>query len=154
MDNLIKQTLINLLPDNAQYIGDLYKEDDYYFCTIEVLSGDNIIFKTREFEVVSIINDLGVYVKIKIDAKYLEYLNACTIKAKSETEQILLKIPVEILSLSPHIKKLLKEISILTLGDLVIHSRTGLSKIKFISEKNIDEIENILSEIGLKLSKK
>lgn len=154
MDNSIKQILINLLPDNAQYIGDLFKEDDYYFCTIEVLSGENIIFKTREFEVVSIINDLGVYIKIKIDAKYLEYLNACSINAKSEAEQILLKIPIEIFSLSPHTKKLLKEISIFTLRDLVSHSPNGLSKIKFISEKIIDDIENILSEVGLKLSKK
>lgn len=154
MENSLKETLINLLPDNAKYIGDLHKDSDCYFCTIEVLSGDNIIFKTKEFEVVSIKNDLGVYVKIKIEATYLEYLNSYHINAKSKAEQVLLNIPIEILSLSPNIKKLLKEISISTVGDLVSHSRNQLSKVKYISEKIIDEIENVISEMGLKLPKK
>lgn len=145
---------MNMLPDNAKYIGDLYKDNDCYFCTIEVLSGDDLIFKTKEFEVVSIKNDLGVYVKIKIEATYLEYLNSYYISAKLEAEQILLNIPIEILSLSTHIKKLLKDISIFTVGDLVSHSRNRLCKVKFISEKIIDEIENVLSEMGLKLSQK
>lgn len=154
MYNTIKDSLLNLLPDNAKYIGDFHRENEYYFCTIEVSSGEKITFKTNEFEVVSIINDIGVYVTIKISAKYLEYLNSYYRSAKLEAEQILLKFPIQNLSLNASVKKLLGEISILTVGDLVNHSRNDLSKIKYIKEKNIDDIENVISEMGLKLSNK
>lgn len=71
----MQQTLLNLLPENANYIGDFYKEDECYFFTIEVPEEEEINFSNK-FQVVSIENRISVYVKVKIGADYLEYLNS------------------------------------------------------------------------------
>lgn len=68
------KTLKNLLPENAQYLGDFYKEDGYYFFTILVPNETTVEFKTKEFEIVAIMNEISVYVKLKISADYLEFL--------------------------------------------------------------------------------
>lgn len=72
----MKSILKQLLPENAKYIGDFYKEDDYYFFTIEVPKETTIEFKTNEFEIVSIENRIAVYVRLKIGADYFEFLKS------------------------------------------------------------------------------
>lgn len=72
----MEKTLINLIPETAKYIGDFYKENEYYFFTIEVPKETKIEFKNNNFEIVSIENKISVFVKLKIGADFLEFLSA------------------------------------------------------------------------------
>ena len=81
----MEKTLINLIPETAKYIGDFYKENEYYCVTIEVPKETSIEFKTKEFEIVSIENKISVFIKLKIGAHYLEYLSAKELNKKERS---------------------------------------------------------------------
>lgn len=62
------------------------------------------------------------------------------------------QVPIEKLAISSSTKKMLTDMSIISVGDLISYTREGLFKIRYMKSKSVDEIENILSGMGLKLT--
>lgn len=87
--------------------------------------------------------------RIELDNRFVRNCNGEKVE---ETEPNVSKVLIEILPLSFSTKKLLAGVSIFSVGDLVKYSRKDLFKIRYLKAKRLDEIENILSLMGLKLS--
>lgn len=76
------------------------------------------------------------------------YYNADNLQNKPNSFQV----PIKMLSLSSSTKKMLADMSIIIVGDLISYTRKGLLKIRYMKSKSVDEIEDILSGMGLKLA--
>jgi DNA-directed RNA polymerase alpha subunit len=63
----------------------------------------------------------------------------------------LLKAPLADLDIEAHTLRILKGKGIETLRDLTALSRKELLRIKFLGERNVDELERLLERIDLKL---
>lgn len=63
----------------------------------------------------------------------------------------LLKAPLADLGMEAHTLRILKGRGIETLRDLTALSRKELLKIKFLGERNVDELEQMLEKMDLKL---
>ncbi|MGX9985469.1 hypothetical protein [Soonwooa purpurea] len=68
------EAIKKILPLNVVYVGDFYKDGDYYYFTIKVPKYESVDLSTTQFEILSIENDICVYVKLRIGVDYLNYL--------------------------------------------------------------------------------
>ena len=70
--NEIRDYIIQHL-SNLKFIGDLRKEDGFYYFNAEVIEDLEAAFDNKIYEVVSIdYSSLGCYIKLKIQASFLE----------------------------------------------------------------------------------
>lgn len=78
------------------------------------------------------------------------YYNADHLQNKPNSFQV----PIEKLAISSFTKKMLTDMLIFSVGDLISYTQEGLLKIRYMKSKSVDEIEDILSGMGLKLAVK
>lgn len=68
----LENTLALMLPDSCEYIGNFYKEDVFYYFTVTIPEDENFEIPYA-CEVVSIENGITLFVRLRIDADWLEY---------------------------------------------------------------------------------
>lgn len=72
MNNIVKYLLENL--QDFEFIGDLRKENGYYYFNVKAIEDLEATFENKFYEVVSIdYSSIGCFVKLKVEANYLEY---------------------------------------------------------------------------------
>ena len=72
MEN-IKNYLLDNLQD-LEFIGDLRKENGYYYFNVQAIEDLQAEIEGKFYEVVSIdYSSIGCYVKLKVEANYLEH---------------------------------------------------------------------------------
>lgn len=71
--HLIKQYIINSL-HNLDFVGDLYKEDGYYYFTVNAIEGKIADFDNTTYHLVSIdYSHLGCYIKLKLTCDFVDF---------------------------------------------------------------------------------
>lgn len=63
-------------------------------------------------------------------------------------------LSIEKLPLTNSVKAILKEQKIFTVGDLVCYTKEGIRKIKYMKGKGSEDVEQVLSDMGLSLGMK
>lgn len=85
---------------------------------------------------------------LKITVSFYKHKNDTS---NSKPNEGFKKIPINKLSLSASILNRLKEQGVYTVGDLLNFTPEGLSKIRYMKSKSIDNIVEVLGGMGLKL---
>ena len=63
-------------------------------------------------------------------------------------------LSIDKLPLTQSVKAILKEQKIFTVGDLVCYTKEGIRKIKYMKGKGSEDVEQVLSDMGLSLGMK
>ena len=63
-------------------------------------------------------------------------------------------LSIDKLPLTDSVKAILKEQKIFTVGDLVCYTKEGIRKIKYMKGKGSEDVEQVLSDMGLSLGMK
>ena len=80
-----------------------------------------------------------------------------SLKIQTETnngEPSTFRLSIDKLPLTYSVKAILKEQKIFTVGDLVCYTKEGIRKIKYMKGKGSEDVEQVLSDMGLSLGMK
>ena len=65
--------IIKKLPQDLELLGDLRKEDGYYYFTVKVPVNKDVSFENSIFEFSGVDTCFGFRLKLKVEANYLEF---------------------------------------------------------------------------------
>lgn len=84
----------------------------------------------------------------------IENNNSLKTQTQSNNEPNIFRLSIDKLPLTYSVKAILKEQKIFTVGDLVCYTKEGIRKIKYMKGKGSEDVEQVLSDMGLSLGMK